>query len=124
MHSPTDGIPVCSSYDNCPSLQYSSPTKLAGPLIYSFDFDQNLLNVLGSQQAVDDFKDRARAAARAWSAATGISITEVTWGQTVNVSIGASRDAGVRDALGVASAARSCTFAHSYSSYWRRWWRR
>lgn len=98
---PSDGIPVCSSYDNCPSLQYSSPTKLSGPLIYSFDFDQNLLAVLGSQQAVDDFKTRARNAASAWSAATGISITEVTAGQTVNVAIGASSDAYVRDSNGV-----------------------
>lgn len=98
---PSDGIPTCSSYDSCPSLQYSSPTKLSGPLVYSFASNQELLAVLGSQAAVDDFRSRARNAASEWSSATGISITEATAGQTTNVTISASSSSNVRDSNGL-----------------------
>src|SRR5438874_6686458 len=55
--------PPCTDtdYQNCPKLQagHDSPTKLDGPLSYSFASNADLLATLGSQAAVDDFKTRA-----------------------------------------------------------------
>src|ERR1043165_7250287 len=98
---PTDVLPPpCqdSGYQNCANLQGSSPHKLDGPLVYSFASDATLLASLGSQQAVDDFKARARAAANDWASRSGVSISEAPAGQVGNVTITASNNEQVRGA--------------------------
>lgn len=93
--------PPCndSSYGNCPMLQsgHASPTKLDGPLVYSFASDTTLLAMLGSQQAVDDFKRRARDAAADWASRSGVNISAAPVGQVGNVTITASNTQDVRD---------------------------
>lgn len=91
--SPSTGS--CDAYANCTALQGSVNTKLNGPIVYSFD-NATLLAQLGSQAAVDDFKNRARAAAAGWSSSTGISITEGQPGQAGNVTITTANDTRIR----------------------------
>lgn len=57
-------------------------------------------SVLDSQQAVDDFKSRARAAAHAWADKSGVQISEAPPGQAGNISISASSSQAIRDAIG------------------------
>jgi hypothetical protein len=77
---------------------HSSPTKLDGPLAYSFPSNATLLATLGSQQAVDDFRSRARAAANDWASRSGVSISEAPPGQTGNVTITASNNEAIQRA--------------------------
>lgn len=92
--------PPCddANYANCPKLQdgHSSPTKLDGPITYSFASDASLLASLGSQQAVDDFKSRARSAAQDWASRSGVRVSEAASGQAGNVTISVSGDPNIR----------------------------
>jgi hypothetical protein len=92
--SPSGGS--CDAYAGCAALQGTVNTKLNGPVVYSFD-DATLLAQLGSQTAVDDFKNRARAAAAGWSSSTGISITEGQPGQAGSVTITTANDTKTRN---------------------------
>lgn len=99
----TDTLPApCndSDYQNCAALQSTADTKVYGGIIYSLASDADLLAALGSQQAVDDFKSRARTAANDWATRAGVSIREATSGETSNVTVSASDSQRARDATG------------------------
>jgi hypothetical protein len=93
---PSPSASGCDAYAGCTALQGSVSTKLNGPIVYSFD-NATLLAQLGSQAAVDDFKNRARAAAAGWSNSTGISITEGQPGQAGSVTITTANDTKTRN---------------------------
>ena len=119
--------PPCTDtdYQNCPKLQagHDSPTKLDGPLSYSFASNADLLATLGSQAAVDDFKTRARSAAQDWASRSGAQISEAQAGQAGNVTISASSDPNIRAAGGLVaidpsdSNRRTITFSDEYNGW-------
>ncbi|MFN2455374.1 MAG: hypothetical protein ABR577_14255 [Pyrinomonadaceae bacterium] len=119
--------PPCndSSYENCPKLAagHDCPYKLGGPLVYSFASDDALRSVLGSQQAVDDFKSRARNAAQGWANRSGVQLSEAQPGQVGNISISASSDPNIRQAIGQVGLdpndanRRTLTISDDYNSF-------
>ncbi|HKC62289.1 MAG TPA: hypothetical protein VKB86_01565 [Pyrinomonadaceae bacterium] len=118
--------PPCddSNYQNCAALQGTDPLKLNSPIIYSFPSDATLLAVFNNnQEAVDDFKSRARTAAQDWASRTGISISESPAGQAGNVTISASNSQTIRDAGAQVdidhsdSSRRTITFSDDYMTW-------
>jgi hypothetical protein len=119
--------PPCddSNYGNCPKLQdgHSSPTKLDGAISYSFASDASLLASLGSQQAVDDFKSRARAAAQDWATKSGVRLSEAASGQAGNVTISVSGDPNTRASDGIVdfdpanNSRRTLTISDEYNGW-------
>ena len=125
--STTDTLPPpCndSNYQNCTALQGTSSTGLTGQVTYSFASDADLLAMFNNnQQAVDDFKSRARTAAQDWATRSGVSISEAQPGQAGNVTISASnsqtiRDAGAQVAIDPSNASRrTITFSDEYTTW-------
>lgn len=118
--------PPCndSNYQNCTALQGTTDRELNGPISYSFPSNATLLAIFNNdQQAVDDFRSRARTAAQDWASRTGISISEAPAGQAGNVTISASNSQTIRDAGAQVdfdpsdSSRRTITFSDQYATW-------
>lgn len=111
----------CTTYNQCTTLQGEANTKLTGNITYSFD--ELSLSLLSSDEARQNFRSRAEAAAADWAQRTGRSITAAPSGQAGNVTIRINNSQTVRDNNGLVgidpanSARRTIDFTDEFNGF-------
>ncbi len=91
----------CTSYNQCPALQGEQPTRITGPIAYSFDEAALSAGFNNDQAKINDFKTRLTNAANDWAMKTGVTIAPAPTGQAGNVTITVSSLQPVRDDNGL-----------------------